>query len=72
MKRKRKANLDDGCNPELVNGAEFDGVLEIPVIKAPKEIVIPSGFTPFTKREKAVDTNEAICFLRKTLTFQEF
>lgn len=65
MKRKRKANLDDGCNPELVNGAEFDGVLEIPVIKAPKEIVIPSGFTPFTKREKAVDTNEAICFFEK-------
>lgn len=32
MMVKRKANLDDGCNPELVAGAVFDGELEIPVI----------------------------------------
>ena len=52
MMVKRKANLDDGCNPELVAGAVFDGELEIPVIHAPAEIVIPSGITPFSKREK--------------------
>ena len=51
MMVKRKANLDDGCNPELVAGAVFDGELEIPVIHAPAEIVIPSGITPFSKRK---------------------
>ena len=33
MMVKRKANLDDGCNPELVAGAVFDGELEIPVFR---------------------------------------
>lgn len=65
----RKANLDDGCNPELVAGAQFDGVLEIPIIQAPKEIIIPSGITPFSKREKALGTNDAIGFLEKDPRF---
>jgi len=68
---KRKASLDDGCNPELVAGAAFDGMLEIPVIHAPAEIVIPSGITPFTKREKAVGTNEAIGFFEKDPEFSK-
>lgn len=44
---KRKANLNDGCNPELVAGAEFDGFLDIPVIKAPQQLIIPDGMTLF-------------------------
>ena len=72
MMVKRKANLDDGCNPELVAGAVFDGELEIPVIHAPAEIVIPSGITPFSKREKAIGTDEAVGFFEKTLYFQRF
>jgi hypothetical protein len=71
MTRKRKANLDDGCNPELVAGAIFDGELEIPAIAPPSQIIIPSGFTPFSKREKAVGTNEIICFFEKDSTFSD-
>lgn len=52
MNIKRKANLDDGCNPELVQGARFDGLLEIPVISAPSSITIPTGFTPLHKEGK--------------------
>ena len=70
-KKKRKANLDDGCNPELVQGAKFDGMLEIPVVNAPSGITIPTGFTPFTKREKALDTDDAICFFEKDPKFAE-
>lgn len=32
-KKKRKATIDDGMNPELVKGADFDGYLGIPMIK---------------------------------------
>lgn len=67
--KKRKANLDDGCNPELVAGATFDGILEIPTITVPETFAIPSGITPFSKREKAIGTDEAIGFLEKDPMF---
>ena len=68
---KRKANLDDGCNSELVRGAKFDGLLDIPVISAPGTISIPTGFTPFTKRKKSLGTDDAICFFEKDPKFAE-
>ncbi|HBM96923.1 TPA: hypothetical protein DD394_05360 [bacterium UBP9_UBA11836] len=70
-KMKRKANLDDGCNPELVRGAKFDGLLDIPVISAPDTISVPTGFTPFTKRDKSLGTDDAICFFEKDPKFAE-
>ena len=69
--RHRHANLDDGCNPELVFGAEFDGILEIPIIHAPKQITIPSGITPFSKRTRELGTNEAIGHFEKDPTFAD-
>lgn len=69
--KKRKANLDDGCNPELVRGADFDGILEIPIIHAPPNICIPDGITPFTLRDRAVGSNEAIGHFEKDPTFAE-
>lgn len=68
---KRKANLDDGCNPELVAGAMFDGDLEIPIIQAPREIIIPGSITPFTKRENAIGTDSAIGFFEKDPEFAQ-
>ena len=68
---KRKANLDDGCNPELVRCAKFDGLLDIPVISAPDTISVPTGFTPFTKRDKSLGTDDAICFFEKDPKFAE-
>ena len=35
---RNAAALSDGCNPELVKGAEFDGIFEIPIIKKPKRV----------------------------------
>ncbi|MBR4765162.1 MAG: DUF4417 domain-containing protein [Clostridia bacterium] len=68
---KRKANLNDGCNPELVAGAKFDGLLNIPVIEAPDEIIIPKGITPFSLRERAVGKEEAVAFFEKDPKFAE-
>lgn len=71
MSVKRKANLNDGCNPELVDGAAFDGTMEIPIIQAPREILIPSGITPFSKRKKALNTNDAVAFFEKDSVFAD-
>lgn len=65
-----KATLDDGCDPELVRGAEFDGTLEIPIITPPKEIRIPSGFVPFSRRKEA-GANDALCFFEKDPVFAD-
>lgn len=69
--RRIKANLDDGCNPELVAGATFALPLGIPIIKTPPQIIIPEGITPFSVRNRAPSFNEAIGFYEKDLNFAE-
>lgn len=59
---KNKITLDDGCNPELVAGAKFDGVLEIPIIEKPSHFIIPSIIVPFSERHRVSDPNAAIGF----------
>jgi hypothetical protein len=58
--KKRKAVIDDGMCPELVCGADFDGYLGIPIIKRPKEILIPNRIVPFSKLDKADSFADAI------------
>ena len=70
MMVKRKANLDDGCNPELVAGAVFDGELEIPVIHAPAEFHPASRHFPSGR--KRLEPMRPLDFLKKTLYFQRF
>ena len=57
---RKKANIDDGMNPELVYGADFDGYYGIPIIKKPEQIIIPSRIVPFTKLAKAEMFEDAI------------
>lgn len=66
-----KACIDDGCNPELVRGATFDGVLEIPHINAPNAIIRPDGFTSFTQRHRAPTGNEALSFFEFDVKFSD-
>ncbi len=68
---KRKAIIDDGMSPELVKGAEFDGIFEIPIIKAPSHILIPEGITPFGARNRATNFKEAIGFNEMDVNFAE-
>lgn len=42
----------DGFNSKLIETAFFEGFFEIPILEAPKEIVIPSVAVPFSKRDK--------------------
>lgn len=60
IKNNRKAVIDDGMNPELVRGANFDGYYGIPIIKKPSEIIIPKNIVPFSKLNKADTFKDAI------------
>lgn len=56
------ALLTDGCNPDLVEGASFDGMLEIPIIAKPEIIKVPSGMVPFSKMNRVEDPHRfAVC-----------
>ncbi len=66
---RRKATMDDGMNPELVEGAEFDGIFDIPVIHRPARIIIPPGFVPFSKRNSVSDFSYAVHFCEMDQVF---
>jgi len=69
--KKRKATIDDGMNPEMVRGAEFDGYLGIPIIKKPEKFIIPSDIVPFTKRDTIADSGVATGFYEMDKEFAE-
>ena len=77
VKRTKKkvegaANITDGCNPELVDGARFDGVLEIPVIEKPKKLMVPSGMVPFSKMDRVGDPRRfAVCEYELDIEFAD-
>lgn len=59
--KEKLAVITDGCNPELVEGAEFDGLFEIPIIKRPEKIMIPKGMVPFSKMDRVAPEKFAVC-----------
>ena len=68
---KRKAIMDDGCDPGLVSGARFEGIFDIPIIEKPERIEIPSAIVPFSERNKVTDCNTAIGFYEMDVKFSE-
>lgn len=68
---RNAAALSDGCNPELVIGAEFDGIFEIPIIKKPKKYIIPDNLVPFSKMEKADRKSFAVCEYENDTEFKD-
>lgn len=63
--------IDDGFNAELVSHAFFDGLLEIPIIDKPKEIVIPSALIPFTQMKRSDTKSEAVHFYEHDKRFSD-
>lgn len=68
---RNAAALSDGCNPELVRGAEFDGVFEMPIIKKPEKIIIPDNLVPFSKMDKADPKSFAVCEYENDIEFRD-
>ena len=64
-----KNKIDDGFNPELVYGAFFDGNLEIPQIKKPDKIIIPSALIPFSQRNRSSNYKEFVHFYEHDKNF---
>lgn len=71
IKNSKRAIIDDGCNPELVAGAKFDGIFEIPLIERPDQIKIPSFIVPFTERNKLKSHKAAIGFHQMDMSFSD-
>ena len=63
--------IDDGFNAELVEAAVFTGQLEIPLIKKPKEFIIPKSMIPFSERNKSENFEEFVCFYEHDIRFRD-
>lgn len=67
----RKACIDDGFNPELVNGAEFDGILEIPMISRASKIDLPENLVPFSVAKHINLDSKGVVFYEKDADFAD-
>ena len=63
--------IDDGFFSSMALGAEFESLLEIPIVKSPKHIVIPEGAVPFSQLDKALP-GDCPVFFENDLLFSEF
>jgi len=72
MTEKIKNIVDEGFRVSLVEKAFFDGDLEIPHINKPKEIRIPNGMVPFSKRERSLSLGyeDFVCFYEQDVKVQ--
>ncbi|MBQ7501241.1 DUF4417 domain-containing protein [bacterium] len=68
---KHKIIIDDGFNPEFVEGAKFDGILEMPCIEKPSEIIIPKRVIPFSKISQSGDHSEFVTFYEYDIEFSD-
>ncbi len=69
--KKRRFYMDDGFRPELVEGARFDGFLEIPIIEKPSEILIPDSIVPFSRIGTTIQGKTALCFNDMDIVFSD-
>ena len=63
--------VDEGFRVSLIETAFFDGKFEIPHIDAPKDIVVPSGLVPFSRRLRSCDKQDFVCFYEHDIKFRD-
>lgn len=63
--------IDDGFNAELVAKAYFDGIMEIPILSKPKEIIIPRAVIPFSMANRSADHSEFVHFYEHDKRFSD-
>lgn len=68
---KNKNIIDDGFRPDLVEGAKFDGIFEIPHVPGPLEIILPEGMIPFSKIKYSQSHKEFVVFYEHDITFRD-
>ncbi len=63
----------DGFNSKLIETARFTTLLEIPILEAPTEIIIPTVAVPFSKRRVLTGIpTEMLIFYEQDPKFREF
>ncbi|MCD7731703.1 MAG: DUF4417 domain-containing protein [Oscillospiraceae bacterium] len=63
----------DGFNSKLIETAFFEGFLEIPILEAPKKIIMPTVAVPFSKRKAITNPKEEmLVFYEQDSEFREF
>jgi len=67
----KKSSIDDGFNPELVNGAHFDGALEIPKICGSNEVELPESLIPFSVAKHSNLDGKGVVFYEKDVDFSD-
>ena len=65
-----KTIIDDGFRPELVEGAAFDGIFEIPHVPGPSKIILPEGMIPFSKIKYSNANKEFVHFYEHDIRFR--
>lgn len=65
----QKIIMDDGFNPEFVADAFFDGILELPILEKPKQLIIPKGMIPFSQCDRSEHHSEFIVFYEYDVRF---
>lgn len=70
-KGHRKAIIDDGCSPELLEGAILEGKFQMPKILPPKQISIPSAMIPFSFRHRKNEEDEILDFYEMDYKFSD-
>ena len=68
---KRKCVIDDGFNAELVKNSIFTGLLEIPLIKKPREFIVPKSLIPFSECKNSKTYKEFVCFYEHDKKFRD-
>lgn len=66
-----KIIIDDGFNPEFVETAHFDGILEMPAINRPDRLIVPKGMIPFSKHSRSISNNEFLVFYEYDTNFAD-
>lgn len=71
MTKNKPICLDDGFRPDLIEGANFDGLFEIPCLESLQGYVLPKKVIPFSQRNRTTDFSELIVFYEKDRLFKE-
>lgn len=69
--KRRKNVIDDGFSAHLVAKSRFEGIMEIPIIEKPYEIIIPDGMIPFSKAHRANSFSDFVVFYEHDLAFAD-
>ena len=69
---KHKVTVADGFAPELIAGAQLESFFDIPCLEPVKELIVPQGLIPFSKRKRSRDHREFVAFYEHDVKFADF